>query len=160
MFGSLPTMKSLTDGSARTTACAYWTNGARSASVVGVFEPLTLWMTTIVRMPSWDAAPAAFCSAVTSAAGGALIPFDHIAVRRTVSNPAFRARSYFALAAPESASLPLSSAAPTSIDGPPANADGASASAASAARTTRPLNTTPPRDHRDDYDQAAKYHSK
>src|SRR5690349_5398464 len=110
MFGSLPTMKSLTDGSARTTACAYCTNWLRSASVTGVFAPLTLWMTTIVRTPSCEAAAAAFCSAVSSAGGGEVIPFDHIAVSRIVSNPTFFARSYFRFAALASASLPLSSA--------------------------------------------------
>src|SRR3954467_4145965 len=90
-----------------------------------------MWRTT--------AAAAALCTAVTSAALGAVIPADHWAVSRIESKPACCASAILASGAPH---LAASSTAPIVSDGP-ANAAGAQASAPSSTDTTTLTPNTP-----------------
>src|SRR3954469_22309808 len=85
------------------------------------------------------AAAAALCTAVTSAALGAVIPADHWAVSRIESKPACCASAIFASEAPHFAA---SSTAPIVSDGP-ASAAGAQMSAPSSTDTTTLTPKTP-----------------
>ena len=88
-------------------------------------------------MPSSFAAAAAFFSAVSCAASGLVCPGAQIAVERIAFRPARRARSMCAFAPTSVGCSTESSAAPTSMRGPPADAAGATSSAASAAPSAR-----------------------
>ena len=97
-------------------------------------------------MPSSCAAAAAFVSAVSCVAAGSVWPGAQIAVERIAFSPARRARSMCALAPTSVGCSTESSAAPTSMRGPPAQAAGTNDSAASADSSARAPFMTRPED--------------
>jgi hypothetical protein len=140
-LGSLPTMTSLTLGSDRAIEAAYCANCACASALVGAVADPKGVTTTIGLIPASPAAVTAFPSTSNSESLGAACPGDQIDVMRIESKPAARARSILALATDRSGWRAPSSSAPTSIDGPPANADGTNTSATRTA--ARPLTLIP-----------------